>query len=119
MGRRSSTVEHNPDKLSYEEMKAAITKIDRRLDEIKAFDIQTIWQGSEPTLQVLSGKLQQLLIDTFGNSTHEYFQYASYTELRVMIPTVMNNKDLWNGSLVRSLAFAILAHTKSLKMILK
>ncbi|HZW61123.1 MAG TPA: TIGR02391 family protein [Candidatus Babeliales bacterium] len=84
MARRSASVERHPAKLSYEEMKAAITKIDRRLDEIKAVDIQTIRQGNEPILQVLSGKLQQLLIDTFGNSTHEYFQYASCTELRVV-----------------------------------
>lgn len=84
MARRSSSVERSPAKLSYEEMKLALTKIERRLDEIKSLNIQTIREGNEPILQVLSGKFQQFLIDTFGNSTHEYFQYASCTELRVM-----------------------------------
>lgn len=84
MARRSAPVERNPAKLSYEEMKAAIPKIDRRLGELKSIDIKVIREGNESILQVLSGKLQQFLIDTFGNNTHEYFQYASCTELRVM-----------------------------------
>lgn len=84
MAIRNSLSERKTANLSHEEMKAALTKINRRLEEIKAVDVQTIRQGNDPLLQELSGKLQQFLIDTFGNSTHEYFQYASYTELRVM-----------------------------------
>ncbi len=47
MAKRTSSVERSPAKLSYEKMKLAFIKIDRRLDEIKSLDIQTKGESSE------------------------------------------------------------------------
>lgn len=68
--------------LSYEQMKVANVKINRRINELKSFDVDSVQTGTEPSLLVLSQSLDQFLIDTFGNESAEYHRHGPYTELR-------------------------------------
>lgn len=61
--------------LSYQQMKSAITKIERRLEELKQFDISSITQDSDSGIMALGHKLDSFLADTFGNNSVEYNRY--------------------------------------------
>lgn len=91
MVRKSTIVERQPANISYDEMKMAIPKLDRRIAELKSFDVQTLQSGSDAQLMALTQKIDVLLIDLFGNNTHEYFQYHPYIELRVISLTRNEN----------------------------
>ena len=63
--------------LSFEEMKAAITKIDRRIKDIDEFDVDSINKRSDPKICVLSNKLDNLLVSILEINTVEYIRYHS------------------------------------------
>lgn len=84
MAKKSAAIERQPAQISFESMKMAIPKINRRIAELKSLNVQTLQSGSDPQLMALTQKIDALLIDLFGNNTHEYFKYHPYAELRVM-----------------------------------
>jgi len=61
--------------LSYEEMKAAIIKIDRRISDLDEFDVDTVDNRSDPRINTLEKKLETLLASVFGSDTVEYKRY--------------------------------------------
>jgi len=61
--------------LSYQEMEAAIMKIDRRIEELKGFDVDSINNRSDARIGALSRKLDNLLVSIFGADTVEYDRY--------------------------------------------
>lgn len=84
MKKKTQYQERKPAALSYDQIKMAIPKIDRRLAELNALDIQLLQSGTDPALLKLSEKLDQFITDTFGNDSHEYYKYHSYAEVRVI-----------------------------------
>ena len=56
-------------------MKEAIPKLDRRLTELSAFDVETIESGSDPAIKALETKLVLLLTNIFGSDTVEFERY--------------------------------------------
>lgn len=61
--------------LSYEQMKAAITKINRRIADIDQLLPRPVTQLADPSISALDSKLDALLTDVFGPDTVEYNRY--------------------------------------------
>jgi uncharacterized protein (TIGR02391 family) len=75
MARRTKQPELSEANLSFPEMEAAIPKIDRRLADLGAFDVDTITDRSDPRINSLSKSLDALLVSIFGAGTVEYDRY--------------------------------------------
>jgi hypothetical protein len=93
--KKQTIKEHPLANLSIIEMEAAIPKLDRCLLQLREFDIQTIQTGYEPSLQALSQKVHQLLIDLFGNNSHEYYRYNSFSTLTTVSLSVDPRVRSW------------------------
>lgn len=91
MAKKTAATERQPANISFESMKMAIPKLDRRIAELKSLDVQKIQSGSDAQLMALTQKIDVVLIDLFGNNTHEYFKYHPYAELRVLS---LNREDI-------------------------
>jgi uncharacterized protein (TIGR02391 family) len=61
--------------LSYEEMKVAIPKIERRIQDLKSFDVNTVSKQFSPEVKSLETKLEQFLSDLYSPDTVEYDKY--------------------------------------------
>lgn len=61
--------------LSYEQMKNAIPKIERRIKELEVFDVKSVTESSDPRINTLQNKLDDLLLNIFGVGTVEYDKY--------------------------------------------
>ena len=61
--------------LGPDDLKIAIQKIDRRIDELKAFDVMTINERFDAKTKALTSKIDQTLADIFGYETVEYKKY--------------------------------------------
>lgn len=79
-------------KLSIEELSAAIPKLDRGIDCLKEFDFNIIQNGNEPEVIALSQRIRRLIIGIFGNDTHEYYKYHSFSTLSHVSLSLRNNR---------------------------
>ncbi len=61
--------------LSFQQMKEAIPKIDRRLAELNELDVSSITEYGDAKVQALENKLDTLLVSIFGSGTVEYNRY--------------------------------------------
>ena len=61
--------------LSVQQMRAAIPKIDRRLAELESFDPNSVNDRKDPKIDSIEQKIDDLLVDIFGNNTIEYKRY--------------------------------------------
>ena len=75
MARRTNPPPPTSANLTYDEMEAAIPKIDRRIADLQAFDPASMQVRRDPGLGALEKKLDALLTDTFGVETVEYKRY--------------------------------------------
>lgn len=64
-----------PASISYEQMKLFIPKIDRRINELKSFDVNTITKQFGPEIKALETKMEQFLTELYGSDTVEYDRY--------------------------------------------
>lgn len=80
--------------LSYDEMNNALPKLKKCILKLKEFDIRIIKTGSEVALQQLSQKFSQLIIDIFGNDTHEYYQYNQYAQLTTISMSLAPDRNI-------------------------
>lgn len=71
--------------LTPDQMKAAIPKLKRRLEELQAIDVSTIQERGEPRFDALEQKIDSTLVDIFGNDTIEHRRYS------VMLDTASMN----------------------------
>lgn len=81
MARRSKSPERRDAQLSPGEKETAVRKIDRRLAELRQFDISSINDRGDARLKALSKSLEGLLIDIFGSDTSQYGSYRTITYL--------------------------------------
>lgn len=72
MAKRSIPDNPRPANLSAQEMKAAIPKLERRIAELRSVDVSTIQERGEPRMEALEQKIDDTLIEIFGNDTVEY-----------------------------------------------
>ena len=75
MAKRTPPPITQPANLSAEHMRAAIPKIARRIEELKAVDVNSIQNRSEPRFSALEQKIDDTLVDVFGADTLEYKRY--------------------------------------------
>lgn len=61
--------------LSYEEMRIAIPKIERRIQDLKNFDVNSVSKQFSPEVKALETKLEQFLSDLYPQDTLEYDKY--------------------------------------------
>ena len=78
-------------KLSIEELSAAIPKLERGIAYLKEFDSKIMQKGNEPEVIALSQKISRLIIGIFGNDTHEYYMYHSFSTLSYISLSLHNN----------------------------
>jgi len=56
-------------------MKTAIPKLRRRIEELKAFDVETVHARSDPRIDALEDKFDDTIVEIFGNDTAEYHRF--------------------------------------------
>ena len=78
MNKMKTSSEPAPANLSNEQMQAAITKIERRLADLNAFDPNKISEQFSPQTRALEQKLKTLLQDIFPLGTIEHDQYKNF-----------------------------------------
>lgn len=61
--------------LSYQQMEAAIPKIERRMADLDSFDIDSVNDRSDARIDALEKSLDALLVSVFGAGTVEYDRY--------------------------------------------
>lgn len=61
--------------ITYHEMELAISNINRRLDELKQFNINSISAYNDPCIEAYEHKINNLLKDLYGINTIEYESY--------------------------------------------
>jgi uncharacterized protein (TIGR02391 family) len=71
-GKQPELVEAN---LSYQQMEAAISRIDRRIADLEAFDVDSVNDRGDPRIDALEKSLDALLVSVFGAGTVEYQRY--------------------------------------------
>lgn len=65
-----------PANLSVEQMKAALPKLDRRIADLKAFDVNSVQRRFDPVIEVLQKKVNSTLQDILGCESVEYQEYV-------------------------------------------
>ena len=75
MAKVKASVEKPPANLSREQMRSAIPKIARRIQELKGFDIDAIVDRYDPRISALSKKIDETLVDTLGAETLDYHRH--------------------------------------------
>lgn len=61
--------------LTPSEMKAAIIKLQRRITELKEFDVTSVARRGDPRIESIEHKIEDTLVETFGPATVEYNRY--------------------------------------------
>lgn len=75
MVKRSMPETPKPAILSPEQMKTAIPKLQRRIVELEAVDVNSTQGRGEPRFDALEQKIDSTLVDIFGNDTVEYKRF--------------------------------------------
>ena len=75
MARRQPPQPPQPAHLSPDEMKTAILRLRRRIQELQAFDVDTVTERSDGRIKSLSVSIEETLADTFGTDTADYQRY--------------------------------------------
>src|SRR5882762_1448948 len=75
MVKRSVPDQPRPANLSPQQMKAALPKLERRIAELKTVDVSTIRERGESRFDALELKIDDTLVETFGNDTAEYKRF--------------------------------------------
>jgi hypothetical protein len=104
----SKPPEPQPAKLSAQDMQAAIPRIDRRIADIDAFDVNSVTERTDPRIGALSGKLDALLVSIFGPGTIEYDRHRWHVTELDTAHHMIGGIPIWEvrEGLVRGLATA-------------
>lgn len=77
---RKSRNELPPSKmLSLEDLTVGIKKLDRRIDDLKSFDVSTISERFDAKIKALTDKIKSTIADIFGRDTAEYRAYSIWS----------------------------------------
>lgn len=71
----SKQPEYHEANLSYQQMQAALPKIQRRIQDLQDFDVNSVNERSDPRIGALSQKLDTLLVSVYGSNSVEYKRY--------------------------------------------
>lgn len=76
--RKAPPAQPQPANLTPEQMRAGITKLQRRITDLEAFEPQMIRERSDPRIDALDKKLEAAVADVFGMGTQEYHRFAPH-----------------------------------------
>jgi uncharacterized protein (TIGR02391 family) len=62
-------------------MRSAINKLERRVGELKAFDVSAITSGSDPSVLAMQASIRQTLESCFGTGTTQFRLYEKACDL--------------------------------------
>ena len=111
--RRSTRIQAQPQpaNLTAEQMRAAITKIERRIRDLEEFDPRTIQSRNDPRVESLEAKLESTIEEVFGHGTTEFarfrpsqfdtagFNVLHETPIGRVIDSIQSSKDRELGKL--------------------
>ena len=98
MPRTNRPAAPQPARLTPEEMRAAIPRLQRRIADLEAFDPTTVQDRHDPRIRELEASIDDTLVDVFGGDTLDYQRYrgaklldraASYINRRTPIQEVV------------------------------
>ncbi len=75
MAQRKGPQSPRPAEVSPAQMREALPKLERRIAELRAFDVSAVYADSDPKITSLGSKIDDLLISIFSNDTVEYERY--------------------------------------------
>jgi len=117
MARKTKQPELVEANLSFQQMEAAIPKIDRRIADLDAFDVASVTDRSDARIDALEKSLDALLVSVFGAGTVEYQRHHwQVTRLDTASTNVMHRTPIHevHEGLKRGIATAR-AHLESIK----
>jgi uncharacterized protein (TIGR02391 family) len=79
MPRRSTRPEPGPANLSPQQMRTAIPKLERRIEELRGVDVSNVQERGDPLFDALEQKIDDALVEIFGNDTIEYERFRVRT----------------------------------------
>lgn len=83
MARRSAQPPpKQPANLTPEQRRGAISLLQRRVEQLRSFDVNSIDTYSDPRINVLSQAIDEALVRTFGSDTVDYERYREAAHLR-------------------------------------
>lgn len=77
MASKAKSEQPEPANLSHNQMQSAIPKLERRVAELKDADISDIQERGDPRFKALEQKMDDTLVEIFGNDTVEYRRYRA------------------------------------------
>ena len=77
MARKQTYSQPQSADLSVEQMKSALPRLRKRLDDLRAFDPAQVSRRGDPIVKALENAIDHLLTRTFGTDTVEYSRYSS------------------------------------------
>ncbi|TQV82161.1 TIR domain-containing protein [Denitrobaculum tricleocarpae] len=78
-------------RLSVQETREALPKLERRINDLKAFDVNLIEELYDPTVDALKRKVNSTLQEIFGHGTVEYNDY--YVSSFEALPLLLGGRD--------------------------
>jgi predicted nucleotide-binding protein len=79
--RRTAPPEPQPANLNVEQMRIGITRLQRRIADLEAFDPQSVQKRWAPEVKALEAAIEETLAGVFGHRTVEYNRYGGATRL--------------------------------------
>jgi predicted nucleotide-binding protein len=81
MARRAAPPEPQPAKLTVERMKLGISRLQRRIADLEAFDPEVIQKRWGPEVKTLETAIEETLASVFGHNTIQYNRYKAAADL--------------------------------------
>jgi hypothetical protein len=101
MAKRSTPTPPPSVRLSPPQMRTAISRFRRRIDELQAFDPETVFSPEDPRVKILEVSIEEALAAAFGQGTPEYDRYSSAAFLN-RVPIYMD-RETPRGEIVHAL----------------
>jgi predicted nucleotide-binding protein len=81
MARRTAPPEPQPEKLTVEQMRLGISRLQRRIADLEAFDPQVIQKRWGPEVKTLETAIEETLAAVLGHNTVQYNRYKAAADL--------------------------------------
>ena len=75
--RRTRPPELRTAELKPDDLRNALPRLRSRIEELRAFDVDTIQSRSDPRIGALEQKIDSTLADVFGEDTHEFSRFGN------------------------------------------
>ena len=99
MAQRKGPPSPRPAEVNPAQMREALPKLERRIAELRAFDISSVQDVSDPRIEALRHKIADLLVSIFSNDTVEYRRYhiLRLVDLPILVNYRHDPQDVQGG----------------------